>query len=275
MMRTTLAGIAGIVAASSIASAQLIVGNDQSGTATIFDVNPFTGVATPIYSSSTAEAKPWGMAYDPATNTLYWNSGSTLYKSPYQNPLVPQNLGTMTFNQATVNFVALGFKDGLLYGTRNIATEAVYTINPTTLVATQEYIYPSTFDFGGLDFDQTDGKLYGLSDTAPTGNVPGLYEINVAAQTATFRAPYPAGETDIDGLAVHNGLAYYVTDGPNTAQPSFYIYNVLTGAQVATIPSPFTGSGTFSAATWAEIPEPGSIALGLLGVAALARRRTN
>ena len=34
------------------APAQLIVGNDQSGTATIFNVNVLTGVATPIYSSS-------------------------------------------------------------------------------------------------------------------------------------------------------------------------------------------------------------------------------
>jgi hypothetical protein len=273
MLRKILSGSAAVALIVSFASAQLIVGNDQSGVATIYDVHPVTGVATPLYSSSTSEAKPWGMAFDPDTLTLYWNNGSTLYRSPLQNPLVPQNLGTMTFNQATVNFVALGFHNGQLYGTRNIATEAVYTIDPTTLVATQQYVYPTTFDFGGLDFDQTNGKLYGLTDTAPAGQVPGLYEINVAAQTTAFRAPYPAGETDIDGLAVHNGLAYYVTDGPNTAQPFFYIYNAVTGVQVGTLPSPFTGSGTFSAATWAEIPEPAAVTLALFACAGLARRR--
>jgi hypothetical protein len=180
----------------------------------------------------------------------------------------------MTFNGASVNFVALAFFGGRLYGTRNIATEAVYSIDTTTLTATQEYVYPSTFDFGGLDFDQTNGTMYGLSDSAPAGSLPGLYEINPFAQTAVFRAPYPAGETDIDGLAVNNGLAYYVTDGPNTTQPNFYIFNAITGVQVGTIPSPFTGSGTFSAATWAVVPEPISLAaLSLLSAPVIRRRR--
>lgn len=265
-----LAAAAASLGVCSVASAQLIVGNDQTGTATIYDVNPTTGVATPLYSSTGNDAKPWGMAYDPATNTLYWNNGGTLYKSPLLPTLVPQNLGAMTFNGSSVNFVALAFLGGRLYGTRNIATEAVYSIDVNTLQATQEYVYPSAFDFGGLDVDQTTGLMYGLTDA----NTPGLYEINPFAQTQAFRAPYPAGETDIDGLAVHNGLAYYVTDGPNTTQPNFYVYNVLTGVQVRTLPSPFTGSGTFSAATWAEVPEPAAMALAsLLAAPALRRRR--
>ena len=177
----------------------------------------------------------------------------------------------MTFNTATVNFVALGFNNGKLYGTRNIATEAVYEINPTTLVATQAYVHPAAFDFGGLDFDATTGRLYGLSDTGGAG----LYEIDYVGMTQTLRAPYPAGETDIDGLAVHNGIAYYVTDGPNTAQANFYIFDIATGAQIGTLPSPFTGSGTFSAATFvAPVPEP--TALVLVGVGSLGwlwRRR--
>jgi hypothetical protein len=265
-----------LVAAASLVATpsfgQLIVGNDQSGTATIYNVNPTTGVATPIYSGAGTDAKPWGMAYDAATNTLYWNNGSTLFKSPLGPVLTPTSLGTMMFNAATVNFVGLGFKNGKLYGTRNIATEAVYEIDPGTLVASQVYVHPSTYDFGGLDFDLTDGKLYGLSDTAPAPNVRGLYHIDTAGASETFLAPYPAGETDIDGLAVHAGIAYYVTDGPNTTQPNFYMYDVATGNLLGTLPSPFTGSGTFSAATWA--PEPASLALmALVGMSLVRRRR--
>ena len=86
-------------------------------------------------------------------------------------------------------------------------------------------------------------------------------------------APYPAGQTDIDGLAVHNGLAYYVTDGPNTVQPFFYIYDIASGQQTGTLPSPFTGSGTFGAAAFI-VPGPGALAaMALLGFAGVGRRR--
>ncbi len=256
-MRGILAACA-LAAAAGVANGQLVVGNDQSGVAPMYYIDVESGVATQIYASSTAESKPWGMAYDSATNTLYWNNGSNLYSSPFSTEgLTPTLLGGMTFNAATVNFVALAFRDGKLLGTRNIATEAVYEINVETRVATQLYVYPTAFDFGGLDVDVTNGVLYGLTDTAPAGQVRGLYEINVPAQTTTFLAPYPGTETDIDGLAVYNGKAYYVTDGPNTVQQFFYIYDVVSGNLVGTLPSPFTGSGTFSAATYIDPPGTG------------------
>ncbi|MCY3001345.1 MAG: hypothetical protein NTV21_06035 [Planctomycetota bacterium] len=235
---------------ASVAQAQLVVANDQSSTATIWHIDVTTGAATALYSGTGAEAKAWGMAYDAGTNTLYWNNGGNLYSSPYQNPLVPTLLGALTYNSASVNYVSLSFANGKLYGTRNITTEAVYEIDVATRVGTLLYAYPTTFDFGGLEHDASTGILYGLTDAAATPLVRGLYSIDPVAQTTTFLAPYPAGETDIDGLAVANGLAYYVSDGPNTTQANFYVFDVATGLQVGTVPSPFTGSGTFSAATW-------------------------
>jgi hypothetical protein len=229
---------------ASTAQAQLVVGSDYSP-ATIFYIDVDTGIATALYTGG-AEAETWGMAYDPMTNMLYWNEGSSLYMSPFSlSGLTPTLLGTMMFGTSTVNFVGLGFRNGKLLGTRNIATEAVYEIDPVTLVATQLYVYPSTFDFGGVDVDAATDLLYGLND-ATTAPGRGLYEIDVVAQTTTLRAPYPAGETDIDGLAVYNGLAYYVTDQPGL----FYIYDVASGTQVGTLTSPFTGSAVFSAAAY-------------------------
>jgi hypothetical protein len=239
-LRTILGvALAGLLATG--AQAQLVVGSDQSP-ATIFHIDINTTVATPLYSGGSA-AVTWGMAYDNVTNTLYWNNGSALYSSFFaMSGLTPTLLGTMTYNGATVNFVGLGFRDGKLLGTRNITTEAVYEIDPVTRVATLLYAYPTTFDFGGVDVDAITNLLYGLSDTGTRG----LYEIDTAAQTTTYRAPYPASETDIDGLAVYNGLAYYVTDQPGI----FYIYDVATGSQVGTLPSPFTASAVFSAAAY-------------------------
>jgi hypothetical protein len=241
-----MAVVAGLV--SSGAQAQLIVGSDISN-ATIFHIDLGTSAATALLSGSSATS--WGMAYDHDTNTLYWNNGSVLWSSPFSmSGLTPTNRGTMTYGGSNVNFVGLAYRNGKLLGTRNISTEAVYEIDPVTRVATLIYQYPSAFDFGGLDVDMISGRLYGLSDTAPTGQVRGLYEIDTSAMTTMFRAGYPAGETDIDGLAAFNGLAYYVTDQPGI----FYVYNVATGTQEGTIPSPFTGSATFSAAAFVAPP---------------------
>jgi hypothetical protein len=270
--------ILSLAAMACAANAQLIVGNDQSGTATIWHINVTTGAANALYASSTTNGKPWGMAADNVNNRLYWNNGSTLFSASYASLLsgTPSITSvTMMFNAATVNFVGLGFNPttGKLLGTRNIATEAVYEIDPVTGVASQLWVHPSTFDFGGLDYDG--GKLYGLSDTAPAGAVRGLYEIDSAGMTTTFRVGYPNGETDIDGLAVGGGRAYFVTDGPNTTQSQFYVYNLTTNTFEASLASPFTGSGTFSAAAYAPglVPEPGTMIALAAGIGALAARR--
>ena len=240
-----LALVATLLAAS--APAQLIVGNDQGPTATIYNIDVTTGVATPIHSSTTADGETWGMTYDAATNTLYWNSGVTLFSSPLGPTLTPTNLGSIS----GIVPVSLAFSNGRLFATVNLSPEGVYEIDLTTLGSTLLYAYPTTFDFGGLDFDPSNGLMYGLTDVAAAPAVRGLYAIDFVAMTQTFLAPYPAGETDIDGLAVANGLAYYVSDGPNTVQASIYVIDVATGAQIGTLPSPFTGDGIFSAATWA------------------------
>lgn len=244
LLRTILITAAvGLVATG--AYGQLVVGTDDTAAPTIYYIDLGTSVATPILTGTAAIC--WGMAYDHNTNTLYWNNGSTLYSSPFSlGGLTPTNLGGMTYNGATVNFVGLAYRAGKLLGTRNISIEAVYEIDPGTLVATLVYQYSSSFDFGGLDVDMTTNILYGLSDSAPSGSVRGLYEIDTGAMTTTFRAPYPSGETDIDGLAVYNGIAYYVIDQPG----NFYIYDIATGTLLGTIPSPFTGSEVFSAGAY-------------------------
>ncbi|HRI44024.1 MAG TPA: dockerin type I domain-containing protein [Fimbriimonadaceae bacterium] len=233
---------------------QLVVGNDQTGSTSLWLIDVNTGVATPLFTSTTTNTKPWGMAADNVNGILYWNNGGTLYSATFADLLsgTPTiNSVTMTHNAGAVNYVGLGYNPttGKLLGTRNITTEGVYEIDPVTGVGILLYAYSTTFDFGGLDYDPATAKLFGLSDTPTTAR--GLYEL-IDATTINLIIPgYPGTETDIDGLAVGNGRAYYVTDGPISAQPNFYVYDIASGQQVGTLPSPFTGTGTFSAAAWA------------------------
>ena len=91
--KTLIAVFAGMEA--SAAQAQLIFGNDQTGTTSLYYIDVGTGVATPILTTATNETKPWGMAYDPATNTLYWNNGGNLYKSAFSMTLTPTLSGKL------------------------------------------------------------------------------------------------------------------------------------------------------------------------------------
>lgn len=187
----------------------------------------------------------WGAAYDVVNNKVYFNNGSTLYEWPVGGSVA--TLGTITDPAgATQSMTGLAFYNGVLYGVKNIANEAVYAIDTTTRVATVFIDYvDGDFDFGGLAADPNTGVLYATNDdTSPNGS--GLFRIN-ADGTGTLITPYPAGETDIDGLAVsHDGKAYLVTD-----QAGFiYVWDFGAAAYATPLNNPWTTSEVFSAGTW-------------------------
>jgi hypothetical protein len=78
--------------------------------------------------------------------------------------------------------------------------------------------------------------------------------------TVTLLAPYPEGQTDIDGLAVgDDGRAYLVTDEPG----SIYVFDFATMTYTTPIGNPWTSSEIFSAGAWVTdaITVPASISL--------------
>lgn len=246
------------------AHAQLVVTNDGAANSTIWYIDLATNNATSILAGS--EAQAWGMAYAPGSNTLYWNDGGTLYSSQFsQGGLTPSSV-SLTFNGAATNFVGLAWWQGRLIGTRNIATEAVYDINPVTGEATLLSAYDTAFDFGGLDSDGT--RVFGINDSASGGQGAGLYDINPTNGSASFIVGSPAGDTDIDGLAIGNNRAYWVND---SSPQSIFVYNLNTGVFEAPITNPIVGSGIFSAGAF--VPTPGVAALLGLGGLTIARRR--
>jgi hypothetical protein len=188
----------------------------------------------------------WGAAYDNINDRVFFNDGADLYEWQVGSGTV-NLLGTITDTAAaTLTMVSLAFYNGALYGTRNIANEAVYEINTTTFVATVHIDYvDADYDFGGLAVDPNTGDFYGTNDDA-TPNGSGLFLINPGG-TGTLITPYPGGYTDIDGLAVSdNSLAYFIIDEAGF----FYVYDLSTNMFVDTLIAPWTTSEVFCGGAW-------------------------
>jgi uncharacterized repeat protein (TIGR01451 family) len=245
--RVATRGIAGVapssVVATGLSDGPLFVGVDDS-TVPAYQIDVTTSAAVQAFVGF----QVWGAAYDAANQKVYFNSGSTLYEWPVGGAVA--TLGTIVDpGGATQSMVGLAFHAGTLYGVKNIANEAVYIIDTTTLVATVHIDYEDAdYDFGGLAADPVTGTLYATNDdTTPFGS--GLYRINLDG-TATLIAPYPAGQTDIDGLAIsRDGRAYLVTDEPGF----IYVWDFAAGAYAEPLTSPWTTSEVFSAGAWIEV----------------------
>ena len=211
-----------------------------------YEIDPVTNASNQLFTG----AQAWGLAYDPTNNTVYIVSGSQLYSWPASGG-TPTLIGTIQDpGGTTLSMVALAYYNGTFWSTRNIGTEGLYTINPTTAVATfvAPYSVPTAnIDIGGMAFSPS-GVLYATNDTATLpGGGRGLVQIALDG-TVTFVAPYPAGETDIDGLAVgDDGRAYLIEDDPGA---SIHVYDFGTNAYVGTLNTPWATPETFSAGAW-------------------------
>ncbi len=217
----------------------LLIGVDDAAIPA-YRIEPATAANIPAFTGY----QVWGAAYDVENDIVYFNNGSTLYEWPVGGAVT--TLGTITYSAAAMPATGLAFYDGTLYAVKNIANEAVYTINLSTLEASLYIDYSDAdFDFGGFDADPNTGDLYATSDDIDLFG-PGLYRINLDG-SATLIAAYPAGQTDIDGLAVSDdGIAYLVIDEPG----DIFVYDLNTNAYLAPVANPWATFETFSAGAW-------------------------
>ena len=252
-----------LLAGATAANAQLLVGHDDTVGPNAWEVDVTSGMSTVLWGGG---IEVWGMAY--GNGTVYANDGSLLRSGPL-GAGAPMNEVQITFDGAARTMTGLAFSGGFVYGTPNTANEAVYRIDPDTGVAEIALDYEDgDYDFGGLAYNPADGLFYGTNDDSTPAR--GLYSLDVFGSGAiSLVAEYPAGETDIDGLAVGNGIAYLVED---EAGDTIHRYDLGAGMYLSSLTSPMTSSEVFSGAAF--VPAPGALALlGLGGLAAARRRR--
>jgi subtilisin-like proprotein convertase family protein len=210
--------------------------------------DPAVGTWTPLFSG----IQIWGAAYDYDDDILYITEGTFLSQYIFASGTLTDVASiTSSADGAVLSMVSLAYANGTLYGTRNVGSgvnpEGIYSINQTTGVATLTGAFPvpASADLGGFDGDPDTGILYATNDSTPRG----LVEVNPNG-TFTQVAPYPAGETDIDGLAVGDGKAYLIEDDSIAAGGVVYIYDFDVMTYTGTIDLPWPTSETFSAGAW-------------------------
>jgi len=221
----------------------------------------------------------WGAAGNDLNQVLYVSEGSVLSLWNYGTWT---EIGTGTtirspIDGAVLVMEGLAVMNGALYGSyvgnTALHPEGIYLINPDTAVATLVHAYPVGTGQTNSGFDAGNGLFYATND-ALTNRGLVSYDPN-NAYAVTHEATYPAGETDIDGLAIGGGAAWLIEDdGAATGMLYRWDFAAQSYTSVAT---PWVTNETFSGAAYINIvPEPGTFAamgVGLAGLLAIRRRK--
>lgn len=290
-----------LAACASSASAQLVFGTTTTSTsnpaAMYLDVD--TMQVTTLWNSA-AQKKVNGMAADPDSGRLYTNDAARLNFWNYGSIGTPPTLIAGMYR--TTDFVSfsatgvdgLAFADGHLYGATSYQSttysRGIYEVAtvpdglPTPhCVMTPLWLDPTaspgvsgTLSLDGLDFNAADNLFYATQTADVTGYSRGLYSIDAfGAGAITKVADFPAGYTNIGGLAIGGGKFWLVAQEPAAARIDIFPYDPVTGLYGDTIYVPLADSTQRAAgAAWAPgAPEPGTLsALALVALLVLRRR---
>jgi len=199
-----------------------------------------------------------GLADDDAAQVFYISTGASLSTAPYGAGGAATLLGTTTYLGANRPLTGLAAQGGVLYGTHNTGLEGVFVIDVVTLTTTLVYTFPDQeIALEGIDFDPATGLLYGANDGGayvdPTGAWGrGIVTLDLGQTPVLERLvfPYPAGRTDIDGLAFDPaGVVYLIEDEPSPLSR----LDVATGTYDPNPPlNAATGAAVYAAGTYSS-----------------------
>ncbi len=199
------------------ASAQVIYGSDGS-LVDNWRLDVATGLsAGPEFTGAFVS----GLADDDAAQVYYIATGASLSTAQYGAGGAATLLGSTTYLGVNRPLTGLAAQGGVLYGTHNTGLEGLFAIDVVTLTTTLAYTFPNQeIALEGIDFDPATGLLYGANDGGayvdPTGAWGrGIVTLDLGQAPVLERLvfPYPAGRTDIDGLAFDPaGVVYLIED---------------------------------------------------------------
>jgi hypothetical protein len=247
--------------------------NDPGGTANpVYTVDPATDTSAILLTS----VQVWGATADLANSRVLFTrasgltppagqigGGDELFEIPFAGG-TPVSIGRITTAAGGFRVDGLAISGGVLYGSNaGGAGNGLYSIDWGTLEATLLGAYSDSIS--GIDADPDTGTIYGCDDSSGQ-----LVTLSLTG-TITPVIAYPAGLSDIDGIACGGGKCYLVTDEAGTIP----VYDIATGTFDAPLTSPFSAADVFSGAALAggggggpddggDVPATTGLGLGLL-----------
>lgn len=225
----------------------VFIGVDDA-TVPAYVVDPATAGATAVASG----VQIWGAAYvpGPGAGLIFSNNGAQLNVS--LGGAAPTACCTLSIDGvagASMTGMAWDPQQQRLLFSRNIAPESIFALpysadlcTAAPLCTVTPVVAPdgAVADLGGLAFAPDRATLYASNDTAA---LRGIVSVDLGSGGLSVVAPYPGGQTDIDGLAYHAGRLYLVTDEPG----DIFVYDLDAAAYVAPLANPWTTAEVFSA----------------------------
>lgn len=200
------ASFAAFVVLTGNADGQVIaVGNTSNRTIHLIDQDTWT-----IKKTIGVHGELCGLASDDGEQIFYYTDQNSLYSVPY-NGGVSTYIGPIHGDTSFILGLAFHEPSSTLYGCRDTG---IYEIDVTTAEATLFFNPPGNNALSGMDVDKWTSKMYIADDNGSSLDGPGVYELNLNNMNYfSVMAPYPSSLSDVDGLAVNNGLIYLVEDG--------------------------------------------------------------
>jgi hypothetical protein len=232
------------------------------------DIGPLNDASNQNYSMT-------GLAFHPATGVLYGSTGNantalqaalvTINPATAQVTVVGQfNAGPVSSGGNPATMTDLAFDAvGNLYGVGSVGGPNLYTVNPATGQAT--LVGPngvSTSTSGGGLAISPEGVFYGT----PTSSRYGTYNAGTGAYTNITNPAKPAGTGAYGALDFDGSILYGLNVGPGSPPPTALVtIDPATGGVTLIGPSlPSLDAIAFL------VPEPTSLALLIIGLAAMA-----